>query len=80
MSMGGDIVRSVLDKAVKYDMTASDTVSLINDIFDNLEWDSDYRYSIEDLMKCAKFSATDKYSLYDKDAYNKWINKHEILS
>lgn len=78
--MGGDIVRLVLDKAVKYDMTASDTASLINDIFDNLEWDSDYRYSIEDLMKCAKFSATDKYSLCDKDAYNKWINKHEILS
>ena len=33
MSMNGDIVRSVLDKAVKYDMPPSDTASLINDIF-----------------------------------------------
>ena len=77
MSMNGDIVRSVLDKAVKYDMPPSDTVSLINDIFDNLEWDNDYRYTIEDLIECAKFCATDKYSLCDKDAYNKWINKYQ---
>ena len=77
MSMGGDIVRSVLDKAVKYDMTPSDTASLINDIFDNLEWDNDYRYTIEDLIECAKFCATDKYSLCDKDAYNKWISKYQ---
>lgn len=77
MSMGGDIVRSVLDKAVKYDMPPSDTVSLINDIFDNLEWDNDYRYTVEDLIECAKFCATDKYSSCDKDAYNKWINKYQ---
>ena len=77
MSMGGDIVRSVLDKAVKYDMTPSDTASLINDIFDNLEWDNDCRYTIEDLMKCVKFRADYKYSLCDKDAYNKWINKYQ---
>lgn len=77
MSMRGDIVRSILDKAVKYDMTPSDTASLINDIFDNLEWDNDFRYTIQDLMKCAKFCATDKYSLCDKDAYNKWINKYQ---
>ena len=77
MSMGGDIVRSVLDKAVKYDMTPSDTASLINDIFDNLEWDNDCRYTIEDLMKCVKFRVDYKYSLCDKDAYNKWINKYQ---
>ena len=75
--MGGDIVRSVLDKAIKYDMTPSDTVSLINDIFDNLQWDPDYRYTTEDVLNSAKFSATDKYSLCDKDAYNKWINKYQ---
>ena len=77
MSMRGDIVRSILDKAVKYDMPPSDTVSLINDIFDNLEWDNDYRYTVEDVIKSAKFSATDKYSLCDKDAYNKWISKYQ---
>ena len=75
--MNGDIVRSVLDKAVKYDMPPSDTASLINDIFDNLQWDPDNRYTIEDLIECAKFCATDKYSLCDKDAYNKWINKYQ---
>lgn len=77
MSMSGDIVRSVLDKAVKYDMTPSDTASLINDIFDNLQWDNDCRYTIEDVLNSAKFSATDKYSSCDKDAYNKWINKYQ---
>ena len=77
MSMGGDIVRSVLDKAVKYNMPPSDTASLINDIFDNLNWDPDNRYTIDDVLKSAKFSATDKYSSCDKDAYNKWINKYQ---
>ena len=77
MSMNGDIVRSVLNKAVKYDMPPSDTASLINDIFDNLNWDPDNRYTIDDVLKSAKFSATDKYSLCDKDAYNKWINKYQ---
>ena len=77
MSMRGDIVRSVLDKAVKYNMPPSDTASLINDIFDNLNWDPDNRYTIDDVLKSAKFSATDKYSLCDKDAYNKWINKYQ---
>lgn len=76
MSMGGDIVRSVLDKAVKYDMPPSDTASLINDIFDNLNWDPDNRYTIEDVLKSAKFSATDKYSSCDKEAYNKWLELH----
>ncbi len=75
--MRGDIVRSVLDKAVKYDMPPSDTASLINDIFDNLQWDNDNHYSIENLIECAKFCVTDKYSLCDKDAYNKWINKYQ---
>ena len=75
--MGGDIVRSVLDKAVKYNMPPSDTASLINDIFDNLNWDPDNRYTIDDVLESAKFSATDKYSLCDKNAYNKWINKYQ---
>ena len=75
--MNGDIVRSVLDKAIKYDMPPSDTASLINDIFDNLQWDPDNRYTVEDVIKSAKFSATDKYSLCDKDAYNTWINKYQ---
>ena len=77
MSMSGDIVRSVLDKAVKYDMPPSDTASLINDIFDNLNWDPDNRYTIDDVLNSAKFNANDKYSLCDKDAYNKWINKYQ---
>ena len=75
--MRGDIVRSVLNKAVKYDMPPSDTASLINDIFDNLNWDPDNRYTIDDVLKSAKFNATDKYSLCDKDVYNKWINKYQ---
>jgi hypothetical protein len=77
MSMTGDIVRSILDKAVKYDMPPSDTASFINDIFQTLQWDSCCNYTIEDVIKSAKFSATDKYSLCDKDAYNKWINKYQ---
>ena len=77
MSMCGDIVRSVLDKAVKYDMPPSDTASLINDIFDNLEWSDDLNITTQDLIECVKSYATDKYSSCDKDAYNKWINKYQ---
>jgi len=76
MSMRGDIVRSVLDKAVRYYMPPSDIAELINNIFDNLEWDNDCPYTIEDVIKCAKFSVNDKHSSCDKDAYNKWLELH----
>lgn len=76
MSMRGDIVRSVLDKAVKYYMPPSDIAELINNIFNNLEWDNDCAYTIEDVIECVKFYATDKYSSCDKDAYNKWLELH----
>ena len=76
MSMRGDIVRSVLDKAVRYYMPPSDIAELINNIFNNLQWDNDCAYAIEDVIECAKFSVNDKYSSCDKDAYNKWLELH----
>lgn len=39
MSMRGDVVRAVLHKAVKYNMSIDDATTLINEIFDSLEWD-----------------------------------------
>jgi 20S proteasome alpha/beta subunit len=77
MSMRGDIARSVLDKAVKFDMPLTDAAELIQHIFNNLEWDADCPYTKQDLIDLAKFSAVDKYSSCDKDAYNKWINKYQ---
>jgi len=65
--MRGDIVRSVLDKAVRYYMPPSDIAELINNIFNN---------TIEDVIECAKFSVNDKYSSCNKDAYNKWLELH----
>lgn len=76
MSMNYSIVVTVLDKAIKYYMPPSDIAELINNIFNNLEWDNDCAYTIEDVIECAKFSVNDKYSSCDKDAYNKWLELH----
>ena len=74
--MRGDIARSVLDKVVKFDMPPTDAAELIQDIFDNLQWDADGSYTKQDLIDLAKFCAVDKYSSCDKDAYNKWLELH----
>ena len=76
MSMRGDVVRSVLDKAVRYYMPPSDIAELINNIFANLEWSEDSDITIQDLIECVKFYATDKHSSCDKEAYNKWLELH----
>ena len=74
--MNYDIAVTVLDKAVKYNMPPSDIAELINNIFANLEWSEDLDITIQDLIECVKFYATDKYSSCDKDAYNKWLELH----
>ena len=76
MSMRGDIVRSVLDKAVRYYMPPSDIAELINNIFENLEWDNDCAYTIEDVINVAKSIVNDNLFNGDKDAYNKWLELH----
>ena len=73
MSMRNNIIHSVLDKAVRYYMPPSDIAELINNIFANLEWSEDLDITIQDLIECVKFYATDKYLLCDKEVYNKWL-------
>ena len=74
--MRGDIVRSVLDKAVKYYMPPSDIAELINNIFNNLEWDNDCAYTIEDVINVAKSIVNDNLFNGDKEPYNKWLELH----
>jgi hypothetical protein len=76
MSARCDIARSVLDKAVRYYMPPSDIAELINNIFNNLEWDNDCAYTIEDVIVVAKSIVNDKYSSRDKKAYSKWLELH----
>ena len=76
MSMRGDIVRSVLDKAVRYYMPPSDIAELINNIFNNLEWDNDCAYTIEDVINVAKSIVNDNLFNGDKEPYNKWLELH----
>ncbi len=76
MSARCDIARSVLDKAVRYYMPPSDIAELINNIFNNLEWDNDCAYTIEDVIVTAKSIVNDKYSSRDKKAYSKWLELH----
>lgn len=73
MSMRGDIVRSVLDKAVRYYMPPSDIAELINNIFNNLEWDNDCAYTTEDVINVAKSIVNDNLFNGDKEPYNKWL-------
>lgn len=75
MSARGQIVRSVLDKAVKFNMPVQSTVELINDIFDSLDWDSDNHYTNKAVIEYAKFIVNDKYSTADKELYKNWVNK-----
>ena len=76
MSMRGDIVRSVLDKAVRYYMPPSDIAELINNIFNNLEWDNDCAYTKEDVINVAKSIVNDNLFNGDKEPYNKWLELH----
>ena len=76
MSMRGDIVRSVLDKAVRYYMPPSDIAELINNIFANLEWDNDCAYTTEDVINVAKSIVNDNLFNGDKEPYNKWLELH----
>jgi hypothetical protein len=76
MSARCDIARSVLDKAVRYYMPPSDIAELINNIFNNLEWDNDCAYTIEDVIVVAKSIVDDKYYSNDKKPYSKWLELH----
>ena len=76
MSMNYDIAVTVLDKAVKYYMPPSDIAELINNIFNNLEWDNDCAYTIEDVINVAKSIVNDNLFNGDKEPYNKWLELH----
>ena len=75
MSMSYDIVRSVLDKAVRYYMPPSDIAELINNIFENLEYDKE-PYTTEDVINVAKSIVNDNLFNGDKEPYNKWLELH----
>ncbi len=73
MSARSQIVGSVLDKAVKFNMPVQSTVELINDIFDSLDWDTDNHYNKKAVIEYAKFIINDKYSSADKELYKNWV-------
>jgi len=77
MSMSGDITRSVLEKAVKYSITPEDTAELINNIFNNLEWDNDCPHTPDDVINICKHEINSKYSSVNKQAYADWLNKYK---
>jgi hypothetical protein len=76
MSMNYDIARTVLDKAVRYYMPPSDIAELINNIFNNLEWDNYCPYTIQDVIVVAKSIVIDDLFDGDKEPYNKWLELH----
>jgi len=76
MSARCDIAKSVLDTAVRYYLPPSEIAELINNIFNNLDWDNRYPYTIEDVIVAAKSIVNDKYSSSNKKAYNKWLELH----
>jgi hypothetical protein len=81
MSARYNIARSVLDTAVRYYMPPSDVAKLINNIFNDLDWDNcypnPYPYAIEDVIVVAKSVVNDKYYSDDKKKpYSKWLELH----
>ncbi len=79
MSMSGCIVRSVLEKAVKYSITPDDVAGLVNNIFNNLEWDNDCPYTSEDVINEVDHEIKNKYSSVNKQAYIDYLNKFNII-
>ena len=75
--MSGDITRSVLEKAVKYSMTPHDVAELVNNITNNLEWDNDCPFTIDDVIKYVNHEINSKYSSVNKQAYADWLNKYK---
>jgi len=67
LSMRSDIACSVLQKAVKFDMPPYETAQFIQEIFDNLEWNTDYPYTIRNVIDLAKLQVCE--NIVDKDAY-----------
>ncbi len=65
MSARYDVAATVLDTAVRYYMPPSDIAELINNIFNDLDWDNDYPYTIEDVIVTAKSIVNDKYYKFD---------------
>jgi hypothetical protein len=76
MSARYDIASTVLDTAVRYYMPPSDIAELINNIFNSLDWDNCYPYTIEHVIGIAKSIVNDKCSSRDKKAYSKWLELH----
>jgi len=76
LSMRSDIACSVLQKAVKFDMPPYETAQFIQEIFDNLKWDTNYPYTIRNVIDLAKLQVCE--NIVDKDAYNKWIKKYQF--
>lgn len=76
MSARCDIAKSVLNMAVRYYLPPSEIAELINNIFNDLDWDNRYPYTIEDVIVTAKSIVNDKYSSSDKKAYSKWLELH----
>ena len=76
MSARYDIASTVLDKAVKYYMPPSDIAELINNIFNNLDWDNDCPYTIEEVIVVAKSIVDDEHFNGDKKPYSKWLELH----
>jgi hypothetical protein len=80
MSARYNIARSVLDTAVRYYMPPSDVAKLINNIFNDLDWDNcypnPYPYAIEDVIVVAKSIVNDEHFSGDKKPYSKWLELH----
>ena len=70
MSMHEKMIRSVLDNSVKYNMTPSDIVKLVNSLFEALDWYHDMPCTIEHVIDCVK-SEVD-----NKEVFNKWLELH----
>ena len=76
MSARYDVAATVLDTAVRYYLPPSEIAELINNIFNSLDWDNRYPYTIEHVIGIAKSIVNDKYSSRDKKAYSKWLELH----
>lgn len=74
MSSNYEIVGSVLNKAVKYNITPEDVADLVNNIINSIEWDNDCPCDSEYVIRCANSLIED--DIVDKQSYIDWVNKY----
>lgn len=79
MSMHGSLVRTIVSKSVKFNLTPLQASELFSDVLDALEWDDYGDDNTLVILDTARYMLTQKEGIYDGTTYEqirKFIEQH----